>query len=233
LKMFSRSGALWCVLFALVWVTRYGGRLHSSRRAWWPVLVPGLAAFLMYGLVHAETRFVAGAGLVLVFWVLSLVRVAATMPPKSILEAKLIIFLAPAIAIAWSATTDLRRLAHPEPFVAWEAAEALHAAGLPIGANVGYIGTGLEAYWAHLGQLRIIAEIPDPGWNRFAALDSEAKQVVLQTFARTGALAIVTRHAELARGHPGWQRLASTDLFVLIFAHPEPTHAPHASENYP
>jgi hypothetical protein len=233
LKMFSRSGALWCVLFALVWVARHGGRLHSSRRAWWPVLVPGLAAFLMYGLVHAETRFVAGAGLVLVFWVLSLVRVAATMPRKSILEAKLIIFLAPAIAIAWSATTDLRRLAHPEPFVAWEAAEALHAAGLPIGANVGYIGTGLEAYWAHLGQLRIIAEIPDPGWNRFAALDSEAKQVVLQAFAGTGALAIVTRHAELARGHPGWQRLASTGLFVLIFAHPEPAHAPHASENYP
>ena len=171
--------------------------------------------------------------LVLIFWVLSRVQAAASIPRKSILQAKLIIFLAPTIAIAWSATTDIRRLVHPESFVAWEAAQALHAAGLPIGASVGYIGTGLEAYWAHLAQLRIIAEIPDPGGNRFAALDSEAKQFVLQIFARTGALAIVTRHAELARCHPGWQRLASTDLFVLIFRHPEPTYAPHASEIYP
>jgi 4-amino-4-deoxy-L-arabinose transferase-like glycosyltransferase len=233
LKMFSRSAALWCVLFALIWVTRHGGGLDSSNRVWWPVFLPALAAFLLFSLVHAETRFVAGAGLVLVFWVLSRVQAAARMPRKSIWVAKLIIFLAPSVAVAWSVITDLRCLAQPQPFVAWEAAKALRAAGLPIGAKVGHIGAGLEAYWAHLAQLRIIAEIPDAGRSRYAALDSEAKQAVLQNFARTGALAVVTRHAELTHGDLGWQRLAGTDLFVLIFAHPEPTHAPRASENYP
>jgi hypothetical protein len=231
LKMFSRSGALWCVLFALIWITRQGGGLDVSNRPWWPVLLPGLAAFVMYSLVHAETRFVVGAGLVLVFWALSRVQAAAVTTRKSLRVAKRILLLAPSLAIGWSATSDVRRLARPEPFVAWEAAAALHAAGLPPGANVGYIGTGLEAYWAHLARLRIIAEIPDPGWSRFAALDSEAKQAVLEKFARAGVLAVVTRHAELARGDPAWQRLAGTDLFVLILAPPEPANSPRASEN--
>ena len=233
LKMFSRSGALWCALLALIWVMRQGGGLDRSGRSWWPVLSPGFAALAMYSLVHAETRFVTGAGIVLVLWAVSRTQIALAVSPKKVFWTKMAVFLAPVIAIAWNATIDLRLLARPEPFASWEAAQALHAAGVPAGARVGYIGTGLEAQWAHLAQVQIIAEIPDPGWNRYVALDNETRQAVLQKFAGTGALAVITRHAEVARSDPDFQRLASTELFVRLLVPPESSHTPRASENYP
>ncbi|HEY1471523.1 MAG TPA: hypothetical protein VGF61_20965 [Candidatus Acidoferrum sp.] len=230
LKMFSRSGALWCVLVVLTWVTRQGGGLDRADRPWWPVLLPGVAALAMYSLVHAETRFITGVSLVLVFWALSRVQVASSTARQRALWAKTAVFLAPAIAIAWSVTTDLKHLTHPEPFTAWESAQALHAAGIPAGAKVGYIGTGLVTQWPHLGGMRIIAEMPDPGWGRLVALDPETRQGVLQKFADAGAIAVVTGHAEVACGDPGWRQLGNTGLFLRMLAPSEPSNALGASE---
>ncbi len=231
LKMFSRSGALWCGLIALIVVRRRGGGFDRSERAWWPILLPGLAALAMFSLVHAETRFVTGVGLVLVLWALSRIQFSSAISSKTVTWAKLLIFLAPTIAVLWSVTTDVKLLAHPQPFVAWEAAEALHAAGVPAGAQVGYIGIGLETEWPHLAQLQIIAEIPDPGWKRYVALDLETKQAVLQKFASTGAIVVVTKHAEVARDNPDWQQLGNTGLFVTVLGKSEPSKVPRASEN--
>jgi hypothetical protein len=233
LKMFSRSGVLWCVLVVLLWVTREGGGLDRADRPWWPLVLPGLAALAMYSLVHAETRFVSGVGLVLVLWTLSRVQVAMAAPPEKVRWAKMAVFLAPAIAIGWSATTDVKRLAHPEPFVAWESAQALHAAGIPAGAKVGYIGVGLITQWPHLAGVQIVVEMPDPGCSRLVALDRETRQGVLQRFADAGVMAVLTQHAEVARSDPGWQPLGNTGLFVRILTRPEPSHAPGASQNYP
>jgi hypothetical protein len=233
LKMFSRSGALWCALVILIWVTRDGGGLDRADRPWWPVLLPGVAALVIYSLVHAETRFVSGVGLVLIVWALSRVQVRTAAAPNNLRWAKMAVFLAPAIAVAWSLTTDLKRLTHPEPFVAWEAAQALHAAGIPLGAKVGYIGVGLITQWPHLAGVQIIAEIPDPGWSRLVAFDPETRQDVLQKFADAGATAIVTGRAEVARSDPGWQPLGNTGLFVRMLAPFEPSDVPGASDNYP
>lgn len=231
LKMFSRSGALWCILVVAIWMTSRGGGFDHSGPPWWPVLLPALAALAMYSLVHAETRFVTGAGMVLVLWPLSRAQIAATLPRRRRTWAMPVVFLAPAIAIAWSTIFDLQRLAHPEPFVAWEAAKALHAMGVPAGAKVGYIGPGAEAHWAHLAGVQIIAEIPDPSWSRFAALDDEAKQAVLQKFAQIGAVAVVTKHGEIASDDPDWQPLPNTDLFAVLLAHAEPAGSRGANQS--
>jgi hypothetical protein len=233
LKMFSRSGVLWCVLLILIWVTRQGGGLDRAERPWWPVLLPAVAALVLYSLVHAETRFVTGVGLVLVIWALSRVQVATSTAPEKARWAKMAVFLVPAIAIAWSVSTDLTRLMHPERFVAWEAAQALHAVGIPVGAKVGYIGVGLITQWPHLAGVQIIAEMPDPGWSRLVALDPEIRHAVLRKFADAGATAVVTGHAEVALRDPGWQPLGNTGLFVRMLISSEPSHAPGASENYP
>jgi hypothetical protein len=233
LKMISRSGVLWCVLVILIWVTRQGGGLDRADRPWWPVLLPAVAALVVYSLVHAETRFVTGVGLVLVIGALSRVQVATSTAPQKARWAKMAVFLVPAIAIAWSVRTDLTRLMHPERFVAWEAAQALHADGIPVGAKVGYIGVGLITQWPHLAGVQIIAEMPDPGWSRLVALDPEIRQAVLRKFADAGATAVVTGHAEVARSDPGWQPLGTTGLWVRSLTPSEPSHAPGASENYP
>jgi hypothetical protein len=233
LKMVSRSGALWCVLVALIWLTRRGGGLDRADRVWWPVLLPGVAMLAMYSLVHAETRFVTGVGLIFIAWILSRVQIAAAAAPEKVRWAKIAVFLAPAIAVAWSVTSDLKRLAHPEPFVAWESAQALHAAGIPSGASVGYIGAGLVTQWPHLAGVRIIAEMPDPGWSRLIALDPATRQSVLQKFADAGAIAIVTGHAEVTRSDSGWRPLGNSGNFVLKLGRPESSGAPGASKNYP
>jgi len=225
LKMFSRSGALWGILVALVWATRGGGGLERGGAPWWPVLLPGWAALAMYSLVHAETRFVSGVGLVFLLWILAAVQTSSSVNRQNVFWAKLVVFLVPAIAIAWNAASDANRLVKPEPFVAWDAAQALHGAGIPVGSKVAYIGPGLEAHWAHLAQVQIIAEIPDPGWRIFAALDGEKKHEVLKKFAEAGALAVVTKHEEVTRGDSAWQRLGTTKDFVVLLPRAEPSPA--------
>ena len=219
--------------FVLIWVTRRGGGLDRADRPWWPVLLPGVAMLAMYSLVHAETRFVTGVGLIFIAWTLSRVQIAAiARVPKSPMG-KIRSLPGASHRHVWSATTDLKRLAHPEPFVAWEAAQALRAAGIPAGTNVGYIGAGLVTQWPHLAGVRIIAEMPDPGWSRLIALDPASRQSVLQKFADAGATAVITGHAEVAHSDSGWQPLGNTGLFVRILAQPESSRAPGASENYP
>ena len=219
LKMFSRSGALWCILLLAIWLHRQGAGFAQSNYSWWPALLPSFAAFALYSVVHAETRFLTGPGLVLLLWPFSRAQIPTTLPHNRRAFAVLVLFLAPTIGIAWSTIEDLRRLAHPQQFLAWHTAEGLYNFGIGPGAKVGYLGSGLEVDWAHLAGVQIVADIPDPGWTRFAALDAHARQAIMQKFSQIGAVAVVTPHSEVARGDPRWQPLPESNLFVFLLGH--------------
>lgn len=218
LKMFSRSGALWCILLLAICLHRQGAGFARSDYSWWPVLLPSFAAFALYSVVHAETRFLTGPGLVLLLWPLSRAQIPTTLPDKRRALAVIVLFVAPTLGIAWSTIEDLRRLTHPQPFVAWNAAQGLHSLGIGPGAKIGYLGSGLETYWAHLAGVQIVADIPDPGWTRFAVLDAGGRQAVMEKFSQIGAVAVVTRRSEIARDDARWQPLPETNLFVFLLS---------------
>jgi hypothetical protein len=79
---------------------------------------------------------------------------------------------------------------------------------------VGYIGTGLDAYWAHLAGVRIIAEIPDKEQAYFVTADAARRQQILALFTSVGARAVVTRNADAANPADGWRPIPGTHHFI-------------------
>jgi hypothetical protein len=86
--------------------------------------------------------------------------------------------------------------------------------GIPRGADVGYVGGGGDAYWAHLAGVRIIVEVPRIDLPRFIAADGARRQQVLALFSSLGAKAVVTKNADAAKPAEGWRQIPGTHHFV-------------------
>lgn len=214
LKLVSRTGALWVMFVALAVLVKKTGKVKLNSGALWWVWLPSFAALGMYALVHIEQRMVAGYTLVLLVWMLSGVRVPRKSESMLSRRALAVAMLAPALAMAWAAARDIGELAANKPSEPWEVATALHGMGIEPGAQVGFIGYGSEAYWAHLAQVRIIAEIPTSEESKFLAADTARKQEVMGKFANVGAQAVVTNNAKIADSAPGWEQVGDLKYYV-------------------
>jgi hypothetical protein len=214
LKLVSRTGALWVMFVAVVVVVRKAGKLQLNSGALWWVWLPSIAALGMYALVHVEQRMVAGYALVLLIWLVSSVRISKSAAPILRRRALAVAILAPALAIAWAGARDVSAIVANKPYEPWEVAMSLHNMGIPTGAQVGIIGTGSEAYWAHLAQVRIIAEIPASEMSKFLTADTTRKREALEKFVSVGAQAVVTDNLAIASSMPGWQRVGNLKYFV-------------------
>jgi hypothetical protein len=214
LKIFSKSGALWVVLVTLWVVGRKALAWGSFAPGAWLVILPSAAALAMYALVLVEFRYVAPFTLMLMFWTLARVRIVAGAEPRLLRCFHLVIILAPALAVGWAVARDLYDVIRNKPYEPWVVAQQLHAMGIPPGTDVGYIGTGLGAYWAHLAGVRIIVEIPNIEQPRFVAADAARRQQVLALFSSVGARAVVTRNADVANPADGWRQIPGTHHFI-------------------
>ena len=214
LKIFSKSGALWVVLLA-AWVARRKaltwGKFASGAGL---VVLPSVAALVMYSLVLVEFRYVAPFALMLMLWMLARMRIVMGADPQLLRRFHLAVKLATALTVAWAVGRDLYAAIRNRPYEPWVVAQQLHAMGIPPGTDVGYIGTGLDAYWAHLAGVRIIVEIPDIEQARFVAADAERRQQVLALFSSVGARAVVTRNADAANPTDGWRQIPGTHHFI-------------------
>ena len=225
LKLFSRSGALYVLFIALfVWVKK-GGRWELRARELWWVWLPSLAALGMYALVLVEQRYVSGFALMLLLWILSSVYVSERAGGELGRRVVLATILAPVIAVAWPVARDLKDVILNEPYEPWVVAQQLHSMGISAGTDVGCVGGCLDAYWAHLAGVRVIAEIPDAEQRMFISADSARKQQVFTLFSSVGARVVLTRNREAANPADGWRQIPGTDHFIweqpLLIAAPE------------
>lgn len=217
LRIFSVTGTFYAVFLALFLL-----RSHSEiapdnsreRKGAWLLWIPAVAALVMYALVHVEARFVGGFLLMLLMNFLARARSSSFKPVPWLLKATYIMVLAPAIAIAWSASQNVWKTIFPKSFEQWEVARVLHDEGISPASRVGYIGTGLDAYWAHLAQVRIVAEIPDPGVASFVQARPEEKDEVMRKFREVGVKAVLTKYPDVAQSMQGWQSITGTRYFV-------------------
>ena len=214
LKIFSKSGALWAVLVALWVAGRKALAWGSFSPGAWLVILPWVAALAMYSLVLVEFRYVAPFALMLMLWTLARVRIVVGAKPRLLRRFHLVVVLAPALAVGWAVAHDLYDVIRNKPYEPWVVAQQLHAMGIPSGTDVGYIGTGLGAYWAHLAGVRIIVEIPNIEQPRFVAAGAARRQQVLALFSSVGARAVVTRNADDANPADGWRRIPGTHHFI-------------------
>ena len=214
LKMVSKSGVLWVVLVTL-WIAKRAGLARGSLApGTWLAVLPSIAALGMYSLVLVEFRYVAPFALVLLMSVLATIGLAPGTNTHWQRRALLIVTLAPVLAVAWEAAGDAMRSVHNQPYEQWVVAQQLHRMGIPAGTDVGSIGTGLDAYWAHLAGLRIIAEIPDDEQARYVDADALRKEQVLMLFSSVGARAVITKNTAVAIAADRWRPIPGTHYFA-------------------
>lgn len=228
--------------------------------AHWFLLLPVAALLGAYGLLHYDGRYIAA--FVVVLWMVLFRAVALPYSDESqrfisraIACAALLIVvtLAPGSGeAAWSAARSFFggggaaagrfQSGHPN----WQVVRYLNAKGVHAGANVGAVGWTLSAYWARMGRMHIIAEVPADGALEFWSADGKTKAEVMQLFRQLGAKAVVARsgyinahqlHEWDLQGLPGrlwpipaddsagstgtraisWQHIEGTDYYVHVF----------------
>ena len=214
LKLFSRSGALYVVFIAVILLVRKAGKWACGGKRMRLVWLPSVAALAMYALVLVEQRYVGPFVLMLLDWILSSARISVNGGEAVSRRAALVVIPALSLAIAWPMMRDLRDLLANRPYEQWEVAVGLHELAIKAGTQVGTIGSGLPAYWAHLAGVKIIAEIPEKDQPSFLAADSVKKAEALRKFSELGAKAVVTKNEAVALSMNGWQEVGGTHYYV-------------------
>jgi hypothetical protein len=214
LRVFSAAGTLWVVFAALFVLVRRSGSWTSGIKGQWPIWLPAYVALGMFALVHVETRFVGGFALILLMKVLAGVRFSPWPWKAWRSRVALVVVIAPVAAIAWSARRDFAGLFARKPFEQWEVAHRLHAMGIQPGCQGGSIGSGSDAYWAHLAGVRIVAEIPDQGQDAFWQASEQTKAEVMVKFAAAGARVVVTRTLPSGSAPLAWRQVPQTRYYA-------------------
>lgn len=210
--MFSRSSAF-CFAWLLVAILQYQSGLSlRSFLEHWRILVPSVAALLVYLPVYVEMRHVSAFIIVILIAMYSSIRLPSGHISKHVLTAALIVLaVTTLIGLYPSFHTNMQLAFQPLPNPQWEVAQALHRDfGLQNGDSVGCIGNCFFSYWARLGKLRIVTEIPNRQAQTFQGSSAAIQLAALQSMATAGAKLIVTT----SNFGKGWQPVGHTDYFV-------------------
>jgi len=211
----SYMGGLLVGFLGLALLARSQGFAWRGLLQHWPLLLPAAAALGLYGLLFVESRYVAPFFVLIWMSLFAGLRFTPSDTSRVIQRClTLATVLMLSAGIAWIAGRTLFRALAPEPFVDWEVAENLHEMGMRPGDHVAYIGDGLNAYWAHLGGVRIVAEAPLGAASQFWASPPSIQSEVLADFAKSDAKLVVAASEPPRGSENGWQRIGQTDYFV-------------------
>jgi len=208
-------------LLALAFALQRWSAFLSSLKKLWYVWLPSLFACLGYSIVLTEGRYVAS--FVLILWVSAFL--AGIPSPGSLADRRffrgvvLAICCVISVRIARSVVTDSIAL-HSSPAarenVDWEVAQDLRALGILPGDRVAGIVIMGNAHWARLAGIRVVAEIPLGEELAFWSADPALRHKVMDTFASTGARAVVAEAPPLFADRAGWKQLQHTDYYVYL-----------------
>ena len=97
-----------------------------------------------------------------------------------------------------------------------DVAEALMLAGVSPGEDVGLIGYGYTALWAHLAGVRIVSEMVPEEAPLFWTSGESVREAVLGAFLASGASHVVAEvHPPTDGGSEGWNPLGQTGYWIL------------------
>jgi hypothetical protein len=229
------------VLFASAPGTLVGLYLLPRRGAWrpwlqngdlWLILLPALAAVLLYSLVFVDTRYIA-AQLVVVNicllhgWARGLEVCSGRV--RRVLKATVGLscayyFLVYCAAAALVAVLDVAGR-HDVANVHWQIAREMYDDGLRPGTRIGYLGLPMSAYWARLAGVRIVAEVPvvferersvartlriiTPDLESFWKDDERGRRKVFDVFRASGATYVVADIVPPWADTTGWHKLSA------------------------
>ena len=229
-NLFVRSPlALPALLLLLV----AGIRASSARLSrQWPLL--SLAAFgiVMYCFVYIEKRYIAGN--LVILWMALAASIRTTDRRLQVWAPRLLVVSALVYTSIFvvrrqsgpvlGALKDLVHRSEKDWNVDYELARHLREAGLKEGDKVAYIGPSVDAEWARLAHVRIVAEIPltydrnqlflnntlrdrSDDIKKFWEIDERKRQEILQDFRNAGAKMVVTDGYYDRDFVAGWKRV--------------------------
>jgi hypothetical protein len=95
-------------------------------------------------------------------------------------------------------------------------ASALRAAGLQPGDRVASGNRGLNAYWARLARLEIVAEVSGYDGTTILDEDADARAATAQLLLNQDVRAVVAYGWPSSTGDPAWQLVEGTNYFYLL-----------------
>lgn len=222
------QGGFVAVVGLLLWL---GARRRPRPGAEGALVLWAAGGIGLYALVYTEARYVAPFIVILWAALLALVRLGGQAGARELARPALIVLsglvwinivsfnLAGAAGVLGVPLPGGRpgdgRFSGGSRAPHVEIAHELRRLGLTPGARVGVVGDAFEAYWARLGRLRIVADIPPEDVPLFWHADEAGQARVVEAFRAAGAAAIV---AELPQAivPAGWQRVGSTPLGAYL-----------------
>jgi hypothetical protein len=227
------GAALICVLIIFALLTGYRTRWIEGLGRLWFIWAPGAMALVMFALVHIEPRFLGG-------WFILLfagATCACLLPTDPGTRRAVWCIGAAALITAWAVlilqtSREAVGIDHEAGRNSYNVSIAVYLLnnGLHPGDGVALIGNGTEAYWAHLAQLHLVAEIPAgiasrPGHPAIDFWESglEQQQKALGILERTGAKAVIAGSQRSIEGSvpsivpAPWKKIDGTGAYVYFF----------------
>jgi len=187
----------------------------------WVLLIPPIAAMVMYAFIHVETRYIGAFALVMWLGLFSGLRIPAQQQSRRLLGATAMALTGVILTMTvFSTLAELREkeVDHiSDAALVWKKVESLQQIGLRPGDSVGVIGDTLGApRWARLARVKIVAEIPGAGAQEFWFADDVTRSQIIETFANAGVKAIVADKVPRGVSTTGWQKLGSRSDYVYL-----------------
>lgn len=186
-----------------------------SRRFPWELVFPSAVALVLYALVHAEYRYIAGFTSILWLATFSMLRFENSAGSRRFIGfgvfavAATTLWLAGAPLIHGFIATEGSATAYSE------AAKALTSLGIRPAEKIGVIssepfGEG-GAFVARLAAVQIIAQVNQS--DRFWSSPASTRSAVLEAFQRSGCKGVLVW--KIPSSAAGWQRLGQTEYYFL------------------
>ncbi len=188
----------------------------------WPLFLPAVAALILFCLVHVESRFLGAY--ITMFWMglFSSVRFMNSIESKRWADGVIIAIVAVILFMtvfplgmrSHQVFLDLLKGRDPWPHEQYQVAEKLSKLNIFSGDKMALIGhTFINAYWARLTGIQIIAEIPNIDSDSFWAANDTIKEQVFRKFSETNAKAILTTEVPLYASTAAWRKIENTQYF--------------------
>lgn len=225
-SLLAAQGEFIVAFFALALLAPHGHALARRFVQYAFLWVPALVAVGSYAAIYVESRYLPG--FLIILWLCLLRSIVIT---ASELYHKLVWCITLAVVMTVGARTlrtfviDAGHATHPAN-THWQIAEQLRRDGVRPGDRVASIGFTFDGYWAHLADVKIVAEVTQGDAGTFWLSEPATKARVLQTFTNLGAKAVVCNRVPQFSSPPGWQHVGQSEFFVLPLSPTAPSVAP-------
>ena len=187
----------------------------------WPLIAAASLPMAAYSLVLVRPRYVGASVVLLSVGILAGIRLPQNEHRRPVVRyvtaaVMATILLAVMVNLAETAYITMTVYGFPTQKNQMEAAVGLQNMGLRAGEPVAVIGDGATAFWARLGQFKIVAEVfsPDAGNRQFWSEPQERRDLAYGYLARTGAKAVVVWNPPESSLDLGWKQIANTNYYV-------------------